>query len=113
MLDNAEMMLWGCFHNDKIIGVIAAKPPSHISLLFVDKQYHRQGIARTLYQKLIEHYSKDESCLEISVHSSLYAVDVYKKLGFTATDTEQQKNGLRFVPMKHKFRNDEQVPRRK
>jgi predicted GNAT family N-acyltransferase len=42
--------------------------------------------------------------LEISVNSSLYAVEAYERLGFVATDTEQQKNGIRFVPMKHKFR---------
>jgi tRNA (cmo5U34)-methyltransferase len=103
-LDNSEIMMWGCFHNDRIIGMIATKPPSHISLLFVDKQYHRQGIARALYQKIIEYYSKDGGCTEITVYSSLYAVEAYKRLGFVATDTEQQKNGIRFVPMKHIFK---------
>jgi len=104
MLDNSEMMMWGCFHNGKIIGMIAAKPPNHITLLFVDKQYHRQGIARALYQKIIDYYSRTDDCSEISVNSSLYAVEAYKKLGFVATDTEQEKIGIRFVPMKHKFR---------
>ena len=54
LLDNSEMMMWGCFHNGKIIGVIATKQSNHISLLFVDKNYHRQGVARALYQKFIE-----------------------------------------------------------
>jgi GNAT superfamily N-acetyltransferase len=98
MFDNSEMMMWGCFHNDEVIGMIATKPSNHISLLFVDKQHHRQGIARALYQKMIE----NNDCSEISVNSSLYAVEAYKRLGFVATDTEQQKNGIRFVPMKHK-----------
>jgi len=104
LLENSEMKMWGCFHNGKIIGMIAVKQPSHITLLFVDKQYHRQGIARTLYQKVVEYYSKIDDCSEISVNSSLYAVEAYKRLGFMQTDTEQQKNGIRFVPMKHKFR---------
>jgi len=104
LLDNSEMKMWGCFHNNNIIGTIATKGSNHISLLFVDKQYHRQGIARSLYRKVIEYYSKDENCSEITVNSSLYAVEAYKRLGFATTDTEQQKNGIRFVPMKHKFR---------
>ena len=104
LLDNSEMKIWGCFHNGNIIGTIATKRSNHISLLFVDKRYHRQGVARALYQKIIEYYSRDENCSEITVNSSLYAVEVYKRLGFAATDTEQQKNGIRFVPMKHKFR---------
>ena len=104
MLDNSEMIMWGCFYNDKIVGMIATKQSNHISLLFVDKDYHRQGIARSLYRKLIEYYAKNDDCSEISVNSSLYAVEAYERLGFVATDTEQQKNGIRFVPMKHKFR---------
>ena len=104
LLDNSEMMMWGCFHNNKIIGMIATKQSNHISLLFVDKEYHRQGIARTLYRKVVEYCSKIDDCLEISVNSSLYAVEAYKRLGFVQTDTEQQKNGIRFVPMKHGFR---------
>ena len=104
LLDNSEMKMWGCFHSDEIIGMIATKQSCHISLLFVDKKYHRQGIARALYRKVIEGCSKIEDSSEISVNSSLYAVEAYKRLGFVATDTEQQKNGIRFVPMKHKFR---------
>jgi GNAT superfamily N-acetyltransferase len=104
LLDNSEMIMWGCFHNDKIVGRIATKQSNHISLLFVDKEYHRQGIARSLYRKLIEYYTKNDDCSEISVNSSLYAVEAYERLGFVATDTEQQKNGIRFVPMKHKLR---------
>jgi len=103
LLDNSEMIMWGSFHNGKIIGTIAVRPPNHISLLFVDKQYHRQGIARALYQTFLE-YSKKYNCSEISVNSSLYAVEAYKRLGFVATDTEQEnEKGIRFVPMKHKF----------
>ena len=104
LLDNSEMKMWGCFHNGEINGMIAAKQSCHISLLFVDKKYHRQGIARALYQKLIEDCSKINDYSEISVNSSLYAVEAYKRLGFVATNTEQLKNGIRFVPMKHKFR---------
>ena len=103
LLDNSERMMWGCFDNGKIIGMISTKPPAHVSLLFVDKQFHRQGIARALYQKVVAYYSKIDDCSEITVNSSLYAVEIYKRLGFVATDTERQKNGIRFVPMKHKF----------
>jgi ribosomal protein S18 acetylase RimI-like enzyme len=104
LLHNLEMTMWGCFHNGKTIGMIATKRSNHISMLFVDKQFHRQGVARSLYRKFIEYCSKDDNCSEITVNSSLYAVEAYKKLGFVATDTEQQKNGIRYIPMKHKFR---------
>ena len=103
LLDKSETKMWGCFHNGNIIGTIFTERPNHISLLFVDKRYHRQGVARSLYQKFIEYCSQNYNCLEISVNSSLYAVEIYKRLGFVATDTEQLKNGIRFIPMKHKI----------
>ena len=108
LLDNSEMMMWGCFHHSKITGIIASKSSNHISMLFVDKNYQKQGIARALYQKFIEYCSKNDSFSEISVNSSPNAVETYKRLGFVATDTEQQKNGIRFVPMKHKLYNKRQ-----
>jgi len=102
-LENSEIMMWGFNHNGKVIGTIATRPPSHISLLFVDKEYHRKGIAHALYQKVIDYYWRNGECLEITVNSSLYAVEVYKRLGFEVSGTEQEKNGIRFVPMTHKM----------
>ena len=104
LLVKSEMKMWGSFHNGEIIGMIAAKLPAHISLLFVAKKYQKQGIARTLYQKFMEYCMKDEKCSEISVNSSLNAIEAYKRLGFVATDTEQEsEKGIRYLPMKHKL----------
>ena len=35
-----------------------------------------------------------------TVNSSLYAVEVYRHLGFVPTDTEQLTNGIRYTPMR-------------
>lgn len=98
-----QLLLWGCYDGDQIAGVIAARPPCHLSLLFVDKKYHRQGIARALHETVIEYYMADSSYREMTVNSSPYALAAYGRLGFTATDTEQTVNGIRFIPMKHRF----------
>ena len=34
-----------------------------------------------------------------TVHSSPYAVEVYRHLGFVPTDSEQVTHGLRYTPM--------------
>lgn len=99
-----ELFVWGCFHGEKIIGVIATRPPCHISLLFVDKDYHYQGIARALYQTVLNHYKSNSDYTEATVNSSPYALEAYRRLGFLDTDIEQTVNGLRFIPMKHTFR---------
>lgn len=101
MQSKSELILWGCFEKNKIIGVIAIKPPCHISLLFVDKNYHRQGIARALYNTVLDYYKPNHECPVTTVNSSPYAAEAYRRLGFVATDTEQTVNGIRFIPMQH------------
>lgn len=103
-ITNKEFYLWGCFDGDKIIGVLATRQPCHISLLFVDKEHHRQGIAKALYKTALKHYQNNSNYVDITVNSSPYALEAYRKLGFVGTDTEQTVNGIRFIPMKHIFR---------
>ena len=91
------MLLWGAYDKEKIVGVIATKKPSHISLLFVDKKYHRQGIARLLVNVVLKEFDG----LEITLNSSPYALEIYKRLGFVQTGDEFVKNGLRMTPMKY------------
>lgn len=104
MQAKAELLLWGYFDADKLVGVIATKPPCHISLLFVDKNYHRKGIARALYHTALDYYKTNSEHVAVTVNSSPYAAEAYRRLGFADTDTEQVVNGIRFIPMKHIFR---------
>lgn len=101
---NGELFVWGCFNGEKIIGVIATRPPCHISLLFVDKEYHRQGIAKALYETVLNHYINNSDYTTVTVNSSPYALEAYRRLAFQNTDVEQTVNGLRFIPMKNTFR---------
>lgn len=98
-----EIFIWGCFNEGHMAGVAALRPPSHITLLFVEKEYHQRGIARMLInwmQDFVSCHSPEYAVQEITVNSSPYAVPVYRKLGFRETDGEQTVNGIRFVPMK-------------
>lgn len=73
------LYILGAYKDDNLVGIIATRNKgSHIALFFVNGKYHRQGIGRKLFNAMLEnnHYSK------ITVNSSLYAVDVYHKLGF-------------------------------
>lgn len=99
-LVNDKNKMWLCFDKDTIVGVIRVRPPCHINLLFVKKEYHRKGIARALYNEAAKHYKAIGSNIEITVNSSPYAVEAYRKLGFAETKPEQVVNGLRFTPMK-------------
>lgn len=87
-------------HDKEIAGVIEVKKVNHISVLFVDDRYHNMGIATRLISMAIERASNDNSITEMTVNSSPYAVDIYKKLGFLQIDQEKEKDGIRHTPMK-------------
>ena len=88
---------WGAFDNEKLLGLIATKNYNHIALFFVDGKHHKQGIGRSLFNKICE---LNETGF-YTVNSSPYAKGVYEHLGFEYTDSEQCVNGLRFYPMKN------------
>ena len=84
----------------RIVGMIDMKESSHVSLLFVDVQCHRQGIGRQLLDHALAVCRSARPDLnQVDVHSSLWAVPVYERLGFRQTKPEQTINGIRFVAM--------------
>jgi ribosomal protein S18 acetylase RimI-like enzyme len=90
-----------CFDRDLLVGVLALREITHISLLFVRKSHHRRGIAKKLLEMAIEDiFELNPAAQELTVNSSPYAVEIYKKFGFISTDVMQEKDGLTFMPMK-------------
>lgn len=90
------LKIYGAYLNNKIVGVIATRNNgNHISLFFVDGKYHRQGIGRKLFETILQKSTGEK----ITVNSSSYAVEVYKKLDFESDTDEQIVDGIRFTPM--------------
>lgn len=98
-VNKGELCFWGCMDNGILTGVIASKGINHICLLFVKKEYHRRGIAKSLFQVVVKECRSKGDLSSITVNSSPYAVQVYNRLGFNAADQEQLVNGIRFTPM--------------
>ncbi|WP_202710966.1 GNAT family N-acetyltransferase [Sporosalibacterium faouarense] len=98
-INKNTMCFWGCFEQDILTGVIAARGLNHISMLFVKKEHHRKGIARKLIQTVKETCIRESNSNKITVNSSPYAKEFYHRLGFVDTDKEQVTNGIKFIPM--------------
>lgn len=88
------LRFFGALVQDRMAGILAMRQ-EHISLLFVKKEFHRQGIARNLFRYMLDQIKSDR----ITVNSSPYALEIYGKLGFTVVDPEQITNGIRYTPM--------------
>ena len=91
------------YNNNIIVGIIGVRNETHISLLFVDSEYHKKGIARRLVEKTFERTYEKYGKREMTVNSSPYAVGFYHKMGFVDTDIEQTTDGIRYTPMKARF----------
>lgn len=83
----------------QIVGFIAMREHKHLFHMFVDKQHHRQGIARALWAVARQAAMEAGNPGVFTVNSSNYAVPVYQALGFVQTEPMQFRNGLYYNPM--------------
>jgi ribosomal protein S18 acetylase RimI-like enzyme len=89
--------------HSRIIGMITLRDTSHISLLFVDEQYHRQGVGRALMNYLTGYMADEMGIRRVTVNASPYGVGFYHKLGFRDLRSEEQRDGIIYTPMEYKF----------
>lgn len=94
---------------NKVIGVIGISLENHISLLFVDKKFHRKGIGTNLVKYAINVCKyNDEDIMEITVNAAPYAIKFYRNFGFKALSEMQECDGIKFMPMA--FQIDKEEP---
>lgn len=80
--------------NGIIVGFIAFKRVNHLSLLFVRREFSKQGIARELFTQC----TKDLE--EISVNAAETAVGFYQRMGFIQNGDSFFWCGIWAIPMK-------------
>lgn len=80
--------------NSIVIGFIAFRQRNHLSLLFIRREFSRQGIGKELFTRCSHDFD------EITVNSSDLAVGFYKKLGFVQIGDRFKKYGVWATPMK-------------
>lgn len=84
---------------NEMLGVISYRGENLISLLFVADKHQKRGIGRALVQTVSEEVKAKGRKKELLVRAAPYAIEFYHRLGFLDTDTEQKKQGIRYVPM--------------
>ncbi len=94
-----EYHVWVAESEGEIIGMISLRSKYHVSLLFVDAAYHRQGVATALMETLWD-YMRDTGEYTCTVNASPYAVGFYHKIGFRDRGQERTEDGIRYTPMK-------------
>lgn len=97
--------IYAAFDGDRIVGLIGMREDrTHINLVFTRKEYHRRGIATSIFYYLLNDLQKDNPNLkEITLNSSPYGKPFYLHIGFTPQSEEQEVDGIRFTPMKYQI----------
>lgn len=94
-----------------LAGMIEVREQRHVSLLFVDRRWHRRGVAWALLERALELILDENPSLDtLTVNSSPYAVTAYEHLGFGTTGPEQEENGIRFIPMARSLESETRTP---
>lgn len=95
--------IYAAFDKGKIIGIIGMRSNrTHINLVFTKKEYHRQGVASSIFKFLLSDVLKDKPApKEITLNSSPYGKPFYLHIGFKPQSEEQEIDGIRFTPMKY------------
>lgn len=111
IVENAEFIekcqkgicpIYAAFDGSKIIGIIGMRNESHINLVFTKKEYHRKGVATSVFEYLLSEVRKNSPQVkEITLNSSPYGKGFYLHLGFVPLSEEQEIDGIIFTPMKY------------
>jgi len=91
-----------------VVGMIQARSPGHIAKLYVDKQYHRQGIGRALLDAAIQRLRQQMPDLkELTVNSCRCAVPAYLGLGYSVAEPESEVGGYVITRMTRQLERTE------
>jgi GNAT superfamily N-acetyltransferase len=96
----ARGMVYHVAHaGDELAGFIAMRERSHLYHMFVDRRWHRQGLAHRLWEVAQAAALEGGPLAAFTVNSSNFAVPVYEAFGFVRTAPMQCMKGLYFNPM--------------
>lgn len=82
-----------------LAGFIAMRDTTHLFHLFVERAWHRRGLARALWARVLQEAGDLQPPPRRTVNASLSAVPVYRALGFAETGPVTHVHGIALVPM--------------
>lgn len=91
--------MMAAYDGSRLVGMISMRNEKHISLLFVDKDYHRRGIGRALVMAMGAYVRQELGHMQLTVNASPYGVGFYHSLGFFDLGPQKQQDGIIFTPM--------------
>jgi predicted GNAT family N-acyltransferase len=90
----------GAFAAGQMVGFLLMPTPTLLGMLFVDPQWLRQGVARTLWEGARNHIESSLPTVKtIELNASPYSVAFYRSVGFVPISAEFKREGCRATRM--------------
>ena len=97
-LENDYFTHFIAVQHDKIVGYITMRGENHLYHLFVAETAQGKGISRRLWEHISSTFPSDTYALRSSIH----AIPVYQRFGFTTHGEPGERDGICYQEMKFK-----------
>ena len=99
IFERTDIHYFGTEIEAQVVGCVAYIEPSHVMHYFLLPEYHGQGYGRHMWDfleaEILQHMPD-----AMTVNSSFYALEIYKKFGFEVVGEVTQQWGVHFIPMR-------------
>lgn len=92
-----QMMV--ALEEERVIGAASVRNYNHLSLLFVDEEYHHRGVGSRLMMRMCDYLKREAGEKYVSLYAAPCAVNFYRKLGFRIVRPEGEYSGVRVISM--------------
>lgn len=101
MFEQGTYLMMTAYKAGRMAGMITLRNEIHISLLFVDKKWHRCGIGRALIGEMAGYVQKEFGKSRMTVNASPYGVAFYHRIGFRDLGPKRKQDGIIYTPMEY------------
>lgn len=98
-----EYQMMVALDGGEVIGAGSIRNRNHLSLLFVDENYHRRGVGSAILTTLCDYLKREAGERYMSLKAAPYAINFYRKLGFRIVRPEEEYSGIRVTAMEKIF----------
>ncbi len=98
---NNNITFYGALENDTVVGVLGMRENNHIGYFYIDKNYHRRGIGKKLFNLMKSDYERRV----FTVNAMPTGVNAYIALGFEQTGDLENRGGVITTPMRYREKN--------
>lgn len=99
--EKGNIVFFGALENDRVVGVLGMRENNHIGYFYIDKNYHRQGIGKRLFNLMKSQYERKI----FTVNAMPTGVNAYLAMGFVQAGDLVNSNGVITTPMQYSLQD--------